>query len=189
MDRWTLWQTCAAQSWDLHWGDADVLGLVLTFLYATAAVMTTLTAVQVWRLGSKTSSHWLWALAAIYVVLLAINKQLDLQTFITQTGRCMARAEGWYAERRGVQEVATLAILAAGALAGVVLIVKSRRGNGLMIFGLGLLSTYIALRILSFHHMDSVLKTPLFGLGLARVIELSSLLVIISAAATKTPSA
>lgn len=88
-----------------------------------------------------------------------------------------------------MHEIATLAILAAAALAGLVLIVKSRRGNGLMIAGLGLLSTYIALRILSFHHMDTIFKTPLFGLGLARIIELSSLLMINYAAATKTPSA
>lgn len=184
-----LWQTCAAQAWNPGWGDADILGVFLTFLYATAALMTAYSAVQVWLYGSERSSCWLWTLAAVYLVLLAINKQLDLQTFLTQTARCVARAQGWYAERRGFQEVATLAILCVGVLAGGTLVVTSRRGNGLMIAGLGLLSTYIALRILSFHHMDTLFKTPLFGLGLARIIELSSLLVINYAAATKTPSA
>ncbi len=189
MDRWTLWQTCAAQAWSPKWGDADLVGVGLTFLYASAALLTCYSAIHVWLYGSRQSSRWFWTLASAYLVLLAINKQLDLQTFLTQTGRCIARAEGRYGERRGVQQIATLAILAAAALAGLVLIVKSRRGNGLMIAGLGLLSTYMALRILSFHHMDTIFKTPLFGLGLARIIELSSLLVINYAAATKTPSA
>lgn len=58
-----------------------------------------------------------------------------------------------------------------------------------MMSGRALLATCTALRILSFHHRDAVFKTPLFGLGLARIIELSSLLVIVYAAATKTPSA
>lgn len=189
MDRWTLLRTCAALSWNPGWGDADILGVFLTFLYATAALMTSFAAVQVWLYGSQRSSRWLWTLAAAYLILLAINKQLDLQTFLTQTGRCIARAQGWYAQRRGMQQLATYAIFAAAAVAGLTLIGTARRGNGLMIAGLGLLTTFVALRILSAHHMDALLRTPLFGLGLARVIELSSLLVINYAAATKTPSA
>jgi hypothetical protein len=189
MDRWTLWQTCAAQSWNPGWGDADFVGVGLTFLYATAALMTCYTALQVWTYGSQRSSRWLWLLAALYLILLALNKQLDLQTFLTQTGRCVARAEGWYAQRRGLQEEEAFAIIGVMGLAGLILTVMARRGNGLMIAGLACLTTFVALRILSFHHIDTLLKTPLFGLGLARIIELSSLLLINYAAATKTPSA
>lgn len=189
MDRLGLWQTCAAQSWAPGWGDADIFGVVLTFLYATAALMTVSATVQVWLYGSARSSRWLWTLAAAYVTLLAINKQLDFQTFLTQTLRCVARAEGWYADRRSAQLAATMGILAVMGVAGLTLVARARRGNGLMIAGLALLTTYVALRILSFHHMDTVLSTPLFGLGLARIIELTSLLVINYAAATKTPTA
>ncbi len=189
MDRWTLLRTCLAQSWNPHWSDADFLGVTLTFLYVTAALMTTYAALQVWVSGSPRSGRWLWTLAAVCLILLAINKQLDVQTFFTQTGRCVARAEGWYGERRSFQEVATLGIFTVATFVGATLMVTSRRGNGLMIAGLGLLTTYVALHVLSFHHMDSLLKTPLFGLGLARIIELSSLLVINYAAATKRPSA
>jgi hypothetical protein len=189
MDRWTLLETCAAQSWNPGWGDADIFGVLLTFLYASATLMTAYATLQVWLYGSQRSSRWLWLLAMLYLILLTLNKQLDLQTFITQTGRCVARAEGWYAQRRGWQEVAAFTLIGVMGLAGLILTAKARRGNGMMILGLGLLTTFVALRILSFHHMDTLLKTPLFGLGLARIIELSSLLIINYAAATKTPSA
>lgn len=92
MDRWTLWQTCAAQAWSPKWGDADLVGVGLTFLYDSAALLTCYSAIHVWLYGSRQSSCWFWTLASAYLVLLAINKQLDLQTFLTQTGRCIARA-------------------------------------------------------------------------------------------------
>src|SRR3954452_14044830 len=46
-----------------------------------------------------------WAVVLCAMVLLGVNKQLDLQTWLTEIGRDLARSEGWY-QRRQVFQVA-----------------------------------------------------------------------------------
>jgi hypothetical protein len=49
------------------------------------------------------TARGLWLTLVPLLGFLAINKQLDLQTALTATGRCMAQAEGWYDNRALVQ--------------------------------------------------------------------------------------
>ncbi|MDB5657901.1 MAG: isopropylmalate isomerase large subunit [Cypionkella sp.] len=50
------------------------------------------------------------------MLILAVNKQLDLQSALAATGRCIAQFQGWYRARRDVQhhviEVLLVAIVA-----------------------------------------------------------------------------
>ena len=45
----------------------------------------------------------LWKALAIGLLLLGINKQLDLQTALTEIGRILAAKQGWYERRQRVQ--------------------------------------------------------------------------------------
>src|SRR3712207_4883602 len=44
-----------------------------------------------------------WCLTAVVLVLLGINKQLDLQTWFIQVMRDLAKEQGWYEARRQYQ--------------------------------------------------------------------------------------
>jgi len=46
----------------------------------------------------------IWIIMTVLMTLLCINKQLDLQSLITDIGRVVARHEGWYQERRSFQK-------------------------------------------------------------------------------------
>lgn len=166
-------QFCIDLSWNPGLHDYDLYGVCLTALYALA---TGLAAYRAWQRGG-----WFWTLAATYLLLLTLNKQLDLQTFLTQTGRCVARYQGWYDVRRTAQADLTYAVLGmmAAILIGTVALI---RNNRLMVTGLALITAFVALRILSFHHMDSLLQLQLIGQPLHRYIEVSSVLVLIYAA-------
>ena len=168
-------QFCAELSWHPGLRNYDLYGVTLTALYAVATGFAATRARQ--------RGGWFWTLAAAYLLLLTLNKQLDLQTFLTQTGRCVARYQGWYGERRIAQaDVAyVIAGLMAAAFAATVTLI---RVNRLMVTGLALITAFLALRILSFHNTDILLQLPLYGYPLYQFIEMSSVLLLIYAAAT-----
>ena len=171
-----LLQFCAALSWHPELRSYDALRIALTLGYAVA---TLLTGFRAWQ-----TRRWFWALAAACLLLLTLNKQLDLQTFVTETGRCVARYQGWYSARRGPQADLTnvvLGLLTLGIATSLILI----RRNQLMTLGLLLSAALLALRILSFHNMDSLLQTRAFGLPAHGFAEAGVLLLMLYAAARR----
>ena len=63
-----------------------------------------------------------WRIAAILLVLSAINEPLDLQTLLTSIGRAGAHQAGWYGERRVVQYVFVLTLAGAGLMAALAML-------------------------------------------------------------------
>ena len=55
--------------------------------------------------GKAGAERLFWILAAIAMLALGLNKQLDLQTQLTALGRQWARDGGWYKQRREFQAV------------------------------------------------------------------------------------
>lgn len=110
------------------------------------------------RLGSGTDdAYHFWLFTFALMVLLGINKQLDLQSLITAVGRDFARSQGWYENRRSVQWIFVVG-LGAAALASVmsILFLQRRviwRAKGAF-FGLTLLAAFIILRAAKFHHVE-----------------------------------
>ena len=85
--------------WEAGIGDPTVVGWITVVAYGVSAALSL-------RCARRTAiglEHWFWVGAAVALVLLGFNKQLDLQTLVTQIGRDMAMREGWYAERRVAQ--------------------------------------------------------------------------------------
>jgi hypothetical protein len=128
-----------------------------------------------------------WFAAAVLLVLLGINKQLDLQTLVTVAGRDMAQREGWFENRRVVQEAFVLFLLAGAAIAGTALALwlrRSVRSVKLAAGGILLLFAFILLRAASFHHMDTWVTKNVAGLRSGWWLELAGIAVISLAALT-----
>ena len=93
---------------------------------------------------------------------LAINKQLDLQSWVTQLGRTLAYRGGWYGQRRAFQSVFVLVLALLGLLGFSLLAFLLRRllaRVGLAAAGLAFLITFVAVRASSFHHVDVWLRS------------------------------
>ncbi len=142
-------------------GDPTVLGWFSVAAYFASAA---LCAVYARRLDPSTCPRRLrrnralwWGLAAV-LVLLGLNKQLDLQSLLTAIGRGAAEARGWYRERRSIQ-FWFIVITATGGVALFSLIVfamrRDWRRNGLALFGIAFLVGFILIRAASFHHVDA----------------------------------
>ncbi|PPE65050.1 hypothetical protein [Caldimonas caldifontis] len=165
----------ATGRWTPGIGDPTVMGwlTVLAYLGAGGLALVNLQAARRTRLAW----HY-WAALAALMALLALNKQLDLQTWFTQFGRDLALSQGWYDNRRVVQ--VAFILLLAGAAAGVSVLLwqqlrQSWRGYRLSAVGVAVLMTFIVIRAATFHHIDILLGWGLAGVNLNHLLELGAI--------------
>lgn len=157
--------------------DADRAALVITSAYAVAFALL----IVARQRTPEARERLFWALAALAILALGINKPLDLQTDLTAWGRQLARDGGWYTHRRQVQVafIAGLAVATAIAALGFGWLVRRMGGPvWLALTGLIVLAGFVLLRAASFHHVDGLLRTRLFGTRAWVVIELGGILVV-----------
>lgn len=127
----------------------------------------------------------LWIGIAILLALLCINKQLDLQSLLTDIGRVISKSQGWYGERREFQRWFVLGTLAVAGLFGIWFVCKYRLfwlNHRLLVSGLFFLLSFIVVRAISFHHVDQLLGTRLAGIKLNWLLELSGIFLVALAA-------
>ncbi len=116
----------------------------------------------------------LWAGFCVLLLLLGINKQLDLQSLFTELGRIAAQQEGWYEGRRTVQVVFIVLLVLAGAGLLRALWVFARghvHEVRLALFGAVGLVAFVAIRAASFHHVDLLIRTEVAGVDLNAWLE------------------
>lgn len=185
-DAWQVFGYCLRLSWAPGLHDTDGLGIVLSVLYAAATVLVAAVAIRGAFPGPDgPRQRWLWGLSAGALLLLTVNKQMDLQSLITDTGRCMARLQGWYDERRTIQREAVIALIALGAVVLVALPLVFRRalrGSLLLVAGLVALTVFVMIRAISFHDADHWLGTELASVKLHRLIEMLAIGLVLAAA-------
>jgi len=115
-----------------------------------------------------------WLLAGFLLVLLGLNKQLDLQTWFTLEGKAVAKMQGWYAQRQLVQGVFIVGITAAGLLftGGLVWVLWSTpRLYRMATLGLTFLTCFVVIRAASFHHIDQFIGRRIEGVRLNWFLE------------------
>ncbi len=124
----------------------------------------------------------LWLCLAVLMLLLGVNKQLDLQTAVTEMGRILARSQGWYEERRWVQ-AAFVALVGLAGVAGLALVALLARGNlgeaWLALVGTTLVVVFVLVRGSSFHHVDALVGTEIGGVRANWVLELGGIACVV----------
>ncbi len=158
-----------------------MMGWMTVLVYALAALTA---GVTTWR-SEKIADRRMWALVAILMTLLCINKQLDLQSLFTDIGRVIAGREGWYEKRRAVQKIFVLAVLGSSAVLAAFMAWRFRsfwKRHFLLAAGLAFLLTFIVVRAISFHHVDLFLKTEVSGVRMNWFLELGGIALIWGAA-------
>jgi len=126
--------------------------------------------------NGKSSRFWIFT--ALLLIFLGINKQLDLQSWLTHTARQMAIAQGWYAQRRTVQAVfiAGITLVGIATLIGLAFWLRdSWRAHGGTLTGLTLLLIFICARASSFVHVDTLITRRIGPLHVNWIIELSGI--------------
>lgn len=165
--------------WRPEIGDPTFMGWFTVAAYLAACLLA-------WRAAKDSAAGGrLWFAVAALMAFLCLNKQFDLQSLFTDIGREIARHGGWYGERRKVQKLFVVAVLAGSGLFGCWFAWRFRAflaGHKLLAFGLLFLLTFIVVRAISMHHVDEFLKTRLAGMKMNWILELSGIFLITAAA-------
>jgi hypothetical protein len=147
-----------------HWkpgiGDPTVLGWVTTIAYFVAAGLCGAYALQAQRgqsdgkvvhrqSFSRPSNSVFWWSLTIFMLLMGINKQLDLQVLVLQIARKISLEQGWSAERTIVRKW----MVVCSAFVGLILIMwlvwvfrRVWRRYALALFGVALLGGFLLIR-------------------------------------------
>jgi hypothetical protein len=129
----------------------------------------------------------LWLATGAALVLLGINKQLDLQSDLTWIAKIAAHREGWYDKWRRDVQGAFLLSMALGAAGFSILLWRWLRGasssSKIAAIGIVILLAFIFARAASFHHMDYWVTVHVAGMRSGWWLELLGIAVISVAAA------
>ena len=165
--------------WHAGIGDPTFFGWLTVLVYLLAVACCISHANNIKKIGADTK---FWFVLAGLLFLLAINKQLDLQSWFTEIMRDSAKAHGWYENRRPMQ-IAFIAFLGIGMLITLaslrIFLAHSWRHNKLTWFGIILLCVFIVMRAASFHHLDILIGHKILGLRINVLLEIGALFLII----------
>jgi len=134
-----------------------------------------------------------WFAAAAIIALLAVSRQVDLASQIASTGRQVFRTEGWYPDRRPIQEATVFAVLSGAAIVGAagVALMTARRYAQIVpgfvtLLGLG---TFLAVRAISLHDIDGLLyRRSLWHVQVNALAELAAVVAVAFAASVAVRS-
>lgn len=183
--------------WTPGIGDPSLMGWLTVLLYLLAALLCWLAARYaegsdgsiaergLWRRRERGRDKRFWRCLVFGFAALAINKQLDLQSLLTEIVRSQALGHGWYDHRRFWQGafVGTIALCGlAVALAGVIGL--RRRAASVRFALVGVLFTlcFVMTRAASFHHIDHFLAARIGGWGMNWLLEWAGILTVAAAA-------
>jgi cytochrome bd-type quinol oxidase subunit 2 len=161
-------------------GDWTVIAWVITFAYFGAAGLCFWAGRREKEESLGRARRWhapvFWFGLCGLMVALGLNKQLDLQSDLTELGRWFFRREGIYESRRAYQAVFVLlfAVLAVGAVVAAMWFMRDLwRRYRLAFVGIIYLCAFVIIRAASFHHIDTVLyHIPVIGSSVNTILEL-----------------
>src|SRR5687768_5262697 len=85
-----------ANQWHPGIGDPTFMGWVTVAMYFLAALLCARAAFALPPRSLKSQERVFWFFLCVVLLFLGVNKQLDLQTWLTLTGKRVAIAQGWY---------------------------------------------------------------------------------------------
>ena len=155
----------ASFNWTPGIGDPTFVGWLTVALYLA-------TSISCWKLrhkieldgGRRSNEYIAWRFIAILFLALGINKQLDLQTALTEAGRVIAHLQGWYEQRRSVQLDFICLVAATCVTAEITMPIWMRRAP---------IPIWLALMGASFYQFYRVSCKSILGLRWNWVIEIS----------------
>ena len=177
---------CTFARWQPGIGDPDMMGWIMVGAYLVAA----LCAAAVWRGATfppvtAGRERAFWAVIAGLLVLLAVNKQLDLQSALTAAGRCLAQAQGWYEARRGAQLIFVLALVVGMASVAVIALRALRgtwRRTGGALIGLACVSGFVLIRAMGVFHVETLISERQGWVWINHALELAGPVLIAATA-------
>lgn len=152
----------------------------LAWIIAAAYFLGAMAAWLASRSGQRRERRF-WIGAALLLVLLGFNKELDLQSHLTGWGRSLARYLGLFDYRREIQGIFLLVLGGVAVLSIAALLGWLRRSSmpvKTAALGIGILMAFIIIRAASFHHIDHWVTIDFAGMRSGWWLELAGIAVV-----------
>lgn len=160
-------------------GDPTPLGWLTVAAYLAAAWLCARASLAGEPPGAREArAVWAWRALACMLVVLGINKQLDLQSLLTVTARDLALRDGWYERRRPIQVWFIRAVVVASlVVVGTVGVWLRRHLREFALAGTGaaFIATFVLVRASSFHKVDAFLHGAAAGFRMNWILELGGI--------------
>jgi hypothetical protein len=170
-------------NWSPGIGDPTIGGWITVILYLLSAISCWKTANKLARVNTGVSQEQrIWRAISALFLALGINKQLDLQTALTEAGRMLAHSEGWYNQRQIVQLVFIVLIAITCVVAALILLIWARNAPAptwLAFIGTMFVLGFVLMRAASFHHMDRLLGEHILGFRLNWILEIGGISLVL----------
>jgi hypothetical protein len=174
---------CTFDRWSPKIGDPTVMGWVTVAVYLLSALMAARVAHGgAFPVRTARRERLFWTFLWVLMLCMAVNKQLDLQSFMTAVGRCVAKLEGWYRARRSVQQIFVLGLAFATGSLGLWLFWVMRdtlRRTAVALLGTITVFGFVVIRAVGFHDVDAVINHMIGSVRMNWVLELSGLVLIL----------
>jgi len=172
-------------NWSPGIGDPTIGGWLTVVLYLFASVSCWILARKLGLAdGRRLRERRAWRSISALFLFLGINKQLDLQTALTEAGRYLAQYQGWYEQRQLVQ-LAFIALIAVACLiSAITLLIWARDApisTWLALMGTTLVIGYVLIRAASFHHVDRFIGKTILGFRWNWILEMSGIVLVLLA--------
>lgn len=159
--------------WSAGIGDPSLMGWVTVAAYVLSGLVCLW-----WGMAAGAERRLVPLLLGGLMLGFAVNKQLDLQSLLTQTARDLLKGTDLYEDRRTLQAI-FIGVFAAGGVAvlgGMLWWCRRRLAEcGVALAGLAMLVVFVAVRAASFHKVDSGLGQELSGMRLNWILELGGI--------------
>ena len=171
-----MWLQSMMIEWRAGIGDPTIIGWITVVAYLVASVISFQAAnrAQLNGVRWRIDSHF-WLMMGLLLLVLGINKQLDLQSLLTEFARAAAKSGGWYEQRREYQRLFIASIAGTTMVGAAILMVWSRRlsrSQQVALLGTCFLLAFIVIRAASFHYVDLLLSQSLLGARWNSILEL-----------------
>jgi hypothetical protein len=169
-------------NWSPGIGDPTIGGWVTVALYLLASFSCRTSARKIRSKDVRSlQERRAWRYISALFLALGINKQLDLQTALTEAGRILAHIQGWYAQRELVQ-LAFIALVAMTCFVAAITVIRHAPiPTWLALIGTALVLCFVLVRAASFHHVDRFIGTRILGLRWNWVLEMGGISLVLIA--------
>src|SRR5262245_11297089 len=170
--------------WIPRIGDPTIGGWITVVLYLLAAGSCWISAQKLGLGDFGSNERRAWRAISGLFLALGINKELDLQTALTEAGRLLAHYQGWFEQRQYVQLtfIALVAIIC--LIAAITLLFWTRSTSGhtrLALIGTTIVLDFVLSRAASFRHRDQFIGQRILGLRWNWVLEMSGISLVLFA--------
>lgn len=167
-------------------GDPTTMGWITTAAYFVATLITFQAARRTGGApGLPAGGRFIWMMVMMLMALLGLNKQLDLQSLLNETGRHLSLQLGLFEQRREIQKwfiIGLFAVSLAGGLSALIVFRAFWKQHLLLIAGLVLVLGYVALRAASIEHIAHRIAHHMENPRIGGLMEMTGVALVLLAA-------